>query len=178
MKKQKSRLALLLMFSFLLSFLLFSCKKMGEPEASPSENDIAAFSIPEIVQASLADKTAEEQRVKQLFLSLEAAQIDKIVFEQVTPSDHGIYESDSKNVIAAWVNLLNAMDISGEQFDFIFGVGVSIAVYIGKEKIALGCFIGDYITSAGTKTMCKISNYAELHDEMVRAKAMVSKSLR
>ena len=146
-----------------------------------TEEPMANDETPRREVATPADIRAEERRANRVLASLNAGEIDKIVLEQTRPTAGGaerfMYESTSPEVIAAWVELFDAMELSGAQFEFLSGGNLAVCAYAGTEKIALGCIEGSYLTNGRLKTMCRIDNYDALYGDIKRAAAMVSGDL-
>lgn len=128
--------------------------------------------------ASPAEIQAEEKRVSGVLSSLDAGKIEKIVLEQTRPTAAGAerftYESASREAITAWVDLFDAMELSGAQFEFLSGGNLAVFAVVGGEKVELGCIEGNYLTNGKLKTMCKIDNYDALYGDIQSAAAMVS----
>jgi len=131
--------------------------------------------------ATPAEIRAEERRVNGLLSSLDTGRIDKIVLEQTRPTAGGAerftYESTSKEAIAAWVDVFDAMELSGAQFEFLSGGNLAVFAYVDGKKVELGCMEGSYLTNGRLKTMCRIDNYDELYGEIKSAAAMVSNDI-
>jgi len=128
--------------------------------------------------ATPADIRAEERRASSVLSSLDGDKIEKIVLEQTRPTAAGaerfVYESASREAIAAWVDLFGAMELSGAQFEFLSGGNLAVFAYVGGEKVELGCIEGNYLTNGKLKTMCRIDNYDALYGDIRSAADMVS----
>ena len=133
---------------------------------------------PRMEVATPAEIRAEERRVGSLLSSLDTGKIDKIVLEQTRPTAAGAqrftYESTSKEAIAAWVDVFDAMELSGAQFEFLSGGNLAVFAYADGKKAELGCIEGSYLTNGRLKTMCRIDNYDALYGDIKSAAALVS----
>ncbi|MCL2494571.1 MAG: hypothetical protein FWE98_02795 [Oscillospiraceae bacterium] len=138
----------------------------------------ATGDMPRVEQASPAEIRAEERRALNLLSSLDTDKIEKIVLEQTRPTVGGAqrftYESESKEAIEAWAAVFGAMELSGEQFEFLSGGNLAVYAYIGGERVELGCIEGSYLTNGRLKTMCKIDNYDALYGDIQSAAALVN----
>jgi hypothetical protein len=128
--------------------------------------------------ATPAEIRAEERRASSVLSSLKAGEIDKIVLEQTRPTAGGAerftYESASPEAVAAWVNVFDAMELSGAQFEFLSGGNLAVYAVAGGSKVELGCLEGGYLTNGRLKTMCRIDNYDALYGDIKSAAALVS----
>jgi len=160
---------------FLCAFVLGCTASCGP--ANPSAEETTAMESPTTGIATPEEIKAEEQRVKDLFQSLDEGKISKLIFVQVTPNGYNKYESDDKEAIAAWVDVFHQMEIKGMQFEYRVGISFSVSIVEGDREIYLCSMDGSEFYDTSWSVMYRIENYDELCDSIEAAKDMVSERL-
>lgn len=128
--------------------------------------------------ATAADKYEEEKRLNALFASLnESITIERILVQQVQRTSGGgrlaVFQSADSEVIEAWVNVFQAMELSTEQYEYIDSRGLMVYIVANRQVIPLGNILVPFIHN-GMTTMTRIVNFEDLRDDIRHAAALIS----
>jgi len=161
----------------LLCVFILACTASCGPANRPIPiEEITTIGFPKNI-ATPEEIEAEEQRFKERLQSLNAENISKLIFKQVTPNSYNEYKTSDKGTIVAWVDVFHRMEIKGVQLKPICGVGFWITVVEGNNETYL-CSMGDSdITSTSRSVMYQIENYEKISESIRAAKYMVSAKL-
>jgi len=86
--------------------------------------------------ATSGEIKAEEDRLKALIGSLDSEKITKITIEQFRPGQGLVAsESDSEEAISVWVNLFKRMEITGVEYEALYGAFGTVYIHDERGKV-------------------------------------------
>ena len=156
-----------------LLMLFSSCQRISKPNLLVKEDKFTNVSTPLAIRK--ANKNDMAQAYNSMVKMLETVKIEKIVriqmdYHDMESGSFKVIESTDIDIIIAWKNMLNRMDIKAVQMDFVAGTGYSLTFFSENNEYAIGGLCLPYIYSFDAyyqdKIMYEIVNIADLRSEL------------